>query len=352
MLIVSIFSACIMQHVAGFFLAPARKKDEDAVVHHDHLKDMEFPLADFKEHVGENMATFSCKSWIGIYGAASQAGCKQQALMEDPYCGEDCKNAVRKDADFIIRRCPATCERGSKLASKAKSSKSKSAWANAFEKVSKAEEQFTVEDKSQKEQKARKDRYDKRLQQREADKKMEKKSKDIKEQELKDDASAAELESEKIAAKKQKESIKVAVNVVNDKHAEEGTKQATTVEVHADVVDANKDDTKEDDKEAKKHEHPEKANAKKDESKKEVEDSKALHDKSEKKVIKAGSDEDAQAQIKAEAMKAFASKSWQKKVADMEAKDDAAKADKSWGTSIKPESGLLASIVVCALLFV
>jgi len=268
--------------------------------------------------------------------------------LDDPKCDSTCKDAVRKDAEFVYRRCAETCERGSKLALKSKSSKSKSAWANAFSKV---EEKFTVEEKSKKDQKVRKDRYDKRLQQREenrADKMRKNHLKDIEEQELKDAESEAKRKSEEVVTKKQKESIKVAV---------EGKKEATTVEVHADVVDANKDDTKEDDKEEKEHEHSEKVNAKKDESKKEVEDSKALHDKSEKKVIKAGSDEDAQAQVKAEAMKdqythqAFKSKSWQKKVADIEAKDDAAKADKSWGTSIKPESGLLASIFVCAFLF-
>jgi len=354
MLIVSIFSACIMQHAAGFFLAPARKTQQDAVVHHPTPplpvsgKDMEFPLAEFKEYVGEEAATSSCKSWIGTYGLAAQAGCKQNVLLDDPKCDSTCKDAVRKDAEFVYRRCAETCERGSKLALKSKSSKSKSAWANAFSKV---EEKFTVEEKSKKDQKVRKDRYDKRLQQREenrADKKRKNHLKDIEEQELKDAESEAKRKSEEVVTKKQKESIKVAV---------EGKKEATTVEVHADVVDANKDDTKEDDKEEKEHEHSEKVNAKTDESKKEVEDSKALHDKSEKKVIKAGSDEDAQAQVKAEAMKdqythqAFKSKSWQKKVADIEAKDDAAKADKSWGTSLKPESGLLASIFVYAFLF-
>lgn len=351
MLIVSIVSACIMQHVAGFFLAPA-KKQQDKVAAPSSEKDMETPLAEFRSMVGDHMAEYSCGQWLFTFGEDSRAGCKQHVVLQDPECDAGCRKALHMYPTFISSRCPETCASGALAASKLKSVKSKSAWAAAFEK------KFVLESK---EEKDRKENEQKRKQKVEdykdrliaknkllewysdsaeaRDSKVAVRMKDIEAQELEDEKSEAERkEDEELKDEEDKESKDEENKELKD---EEDNKDAKAVKVHADKDDAT---------EEKKQEHPEKVNLKEDEPKKEA-DSKALGDKSEKKAVKAGSDEDVQAQIRAEAMKAFTSKTWQKKVADMEAKGDDAKPDKSWGTSLKPESGLLASIFVYAFLF-
>lgn len=304
MLTVSICIACIMQHVAGAFLeAPSkeramRKEQERKLA----FRDMDLPLAEFITHIGPAAAAATCKSWVTTFGADAQAGCKASFILTDPACDKNCQNAFKKDPLFLSDRCPATCQGGSRASSKAKSLKSRSAWAMALE------NKFSLdskEDKVRKEKKAKKAKNDKKAR-----------------KDKEDEENEAEDKSEKLAAEKQEED-EAAVKV--DK------KEAKAVKVHADKVDTKKDDTKEDKKEAK----AEKVDAKKDETKvdkKEAKSSKFMGDKSEKKVDKeADSDEDVQAEIKAEAMKASESKTWKKK----EAKKDVAKPDNSWGSWLR-----------------